>query len=132
MLVAVADGEQNAAFLVHVVSGSHQSFVEGFFQILADTQHFAGGFHFRAKSHIHIGQFFKGEHRHFAGYIRRCAVQACAVAQIAELFSQHGTGGQIHHRHAGHLADVRDGAGGTGIDLDHIDCVFVHDILDID
>ena len=132
MFVAVADGEQDAAFLVHIVSGGDQPLVEGFFQIFADTQHFAGGFHFRPQGHVHVGQFLKREHRHFAGHIRRRAVQSCAVAQVAEFFAQHGAGGQIHHGHAGHFADVRDGAGGAGIDLDNVDYVFIHYILNID
>ena len=80
---------------------------------------------------IHVDQLLKGEHRHLDGHIGGFLIKAGAVSHILQLFAQHRPGSQVHHRHAGDLADIRNGAGGTRVHLDHIQLVVIDQILDI-
>ena len=77
-------------------------------------------------------QLFKAEYRNLDCHILCIRVQTDAVALVAQLFAEHHAGSNLYHRHAGNLADVWDGTGGTWVDLDNIDLIVVDDILDID
>ena len=97
----------------------------------ANAQHLAGGLHFRPQDAVGVAELFKAEHRHLDGGVGRRAVQARAEAQVNELFAQHDPAGQVHHGNLGHLADVRDGPGSPGINLDHVQLVIVNQVLDV-
>ena len=129
--VAVADGDENAAAFFHAIVRRDQAFIEGFHQGAADAENFPGGFHFRPKLGIETGKLFKGEYRYFYGKVGYRAVKAGAVAHILELFSQHGPGGDIHHRQARDLGNVRHGTGGPGVGFDNVDFIGVDYVLDI-
>ena len=96
-----------------------------------NTQHLAGALHFGSQHGIHAVQLFKAEHGHLYGHIIGIGEQARAVAHIGQLFAQRAAHSQIHHGHAGHLADIGHRAAGTGVHLDHIHLFVLHGILHI-
>ena len=131
-LVLVADGDENAALMAHLVARGDESLEDGLLQVRADAQHFAGGLHLRAEVSIDIRQFLEGEARHLDRVVRALPVQPRAVAHVANLFAQHRADGEVNHRHARHLADVRHGAAGARVRLNDIDFVMIDDILNVD
>ena len=131
-LVAVPDGHEQAAAPLHPITCRDQAFVERFLARFADAEHLARGFHLRVEQHVHIRQLFKGEHRHLHRHVRRRFVKPRVAAHGAQLFAQHRARGKVHHRHAGHLADIRHRPRGTRVHLDDVDFVFVDHILNID
>ena len=131
-LIRVLHRDKDAAFLIELIAGSYQSFKQRFLHGVGNAQNLAGGFHLRPQLVIHIDQLFEGEHRHLHRIIRRHLIKPGAVPHLRKLLPQHGPGGQIHHGNTGHLADIGDGAGGTGVDLDDIQLVVIDQILNID
>ena len=59
-------------------------------------------------------------------------MQTGAVAHIGELLAEAAADGQIDHRDAGDLGDIRHGTGGTGVDLDDVHFAVGDRILDVD
>ena len=99
--------------------------------VLADAEHLAGRFHLRAEIAVRVGELLKREHGHLDGEVRRRAVQPRAVAERFELLPDHHAAGQIDHRHAGDLADVRDRARRARVDLDDVQLAVVDQVLDV-
>ena len=131
-LVLVPHGDEHAAALGHLVAGGDQALVQGFFQVVANAQHLAGGLHLRPQVGVHVGELLKGEHRHLHRHIGRGLVQARAKAQVYQLVAQADLGGQIAHGHAGDLTDIGHGAGSPGVHLDDIDLPVHNDVLQVD
>ena len=131
-LVLVPHGDEHAAALGHLVAGGDQALVQGFFQVVANAQHLAGGLHLRPQVGVHVGELLKGEHRHLHRHIGGGLVQARAKAQVYQLVAQAHLGGQVAHGHAGDLTDVGHGAGGPGVHFDDVDLPIHEDVLEVD
>ena len=131
VFIGIPDSDKHAAILLHFIAGGDQALIEGLLQRAGNPQHLAGRLHLRSQMGIHVDQLLKGEHRHLDGHIGGFLIKAGAVSHILQLFAQHRPGSQIHHRHAGDFADIWNGAGGTGVHLDHIQLVVIDQVLDI-
>ena len=129
--VLVADGDEDATFAFEGVAGCHEPLIEGFEGSFADAQYFAGGFHFRPELGVHVGKLFKGEDRNFDCHILAGWIEAGAVAEVSEAFSEADAGGQVNHWYAGDLADVWHGTGGTRVHFNDIEVVVMDNVLDV-
>ena len=58
--------------------------------------------------------------------------QTGAVAHIGEFLAEAAADGQIDHRDAGDLGDIRHGTGRAGVDLDDVHFTVGDRILDVD
>ena len=131
-LIAVADGDEHAALFVHLAAGGDETLIERLLKVVADAEHFAGGFHFRAKLGIDIRELLEGEDRHLDGRIRRSRIEARAVAEIGELHAEADLCSEVAHRHARDLAEVRNRSRCTRVDLDDVDFAVHDDVLQVD
>ena len=103
------------------IARANEALEQGIVVVGGNAQHLAGGLHLRAKLGVHAVQFLKTEHRYLDGHIGRVGVQTGTVAHIGQFLTQAAADSQIDHGHAGDLGDVRNGTGGTGVDLDDVD-----------
>ena len=115
VFILVADGDEDAAFALDGVAGCDEAFVEGFEEGFANAQNFAGGFHFWPELGVDVGELLEGEDWHLHGDVFAGWINAGAVAEIDELFTEADAGGEIDHWHAGDLADVWHGALARGL-----------------
>lgn len=134
--ILVVDGEIDAdgilfGGMAQFEARRNQPLEERFFDILADAEHFARRFHFGSQLRIHVVQFFKGEHGNFDRHVGRIFVQSRAVAQFFEFGADHDLGGEFHHGHARHFADIRNGTRGAGINFDDVQFVIIDEELNI-
>ena len=81
---------------------------------------------------IDVHEFFKTEHRHFYGEVRRNTVEPRTVTESFYFFTEHRAHCKFDHRHARHFADIGHRAARTRIHFDHIEIVVVDEILNID
>ena len=133
-LIPVVDGNQHAAALrlFHLVAGGHQALEHGLLEVLAQTQHLAGGLHLRREGRVGVGDLLEGEDGHLHRHIGRLTVEARAVAQGLEALAHHDPGRQVHHGHAGDLGDIGHRPAGPGVDLDDVQLSLVDEVLNID
>ena len=133
-IIIIRHAQQHAGFLLGLrdsQAGGGEPLEQSLADSFADAQHLAGGLHFRPQIGVGIGQLFEGEHRHLHGPIGRRGPQARAIAQARQGLAQHDPGGQIHHGHPRHLADIGYGAGSPGVHLDDIQLPMENQILNV-
>ena len=133
-IVVIRHAQQDAGLVLrlgHLHARRRQPLEQGLAHILADAQHLARGLHFRAQIGIGVAQLFKGEHRNLHRRIGRRRMQPGSAAQVRQGLPQHHLRRQIHHGHPRHLADIRHGAAGPGIHLDHVQLSLIYQILDV-
>ena len=58
-LIAVADRNEHAAALYHLIARADKALVERLFKRFADAEHLAGGFHLRTKMVVDVLKLFK-------------------------------------------------------------------------
>ncbi len=58
--------------------------------------------------------------------------ESALVSLLSERLAEHDVGGQFDHRHAGHLAQERHGAGRARIDLEDVEPAGMDHVLDVD
>ena len=136
-LILVVDGEVHAYFAVfagmaELESRRHEALEQRLFDGLADAEHFARRLHLRPELRVDVVQLFKREHGHLDGDVRRFFIQPRAETELFQLRPHHDLGGELDHGHARDLGDVRDGARGARVDLDDVQFVAVHEVLDVD
>ena len=107
-LVAIPDGDENAASFAQLVARGLQPLVQGLLAGCGDAQDLARRFHLRPQLRVDVQQLFKREHGYLDGDVGRLFVQPRPVAHIGEPFADHAARGQLHHRNACDLADIRN------------------------
>ena len=131
LLVAVAHGHNHFLVFWKTDSRSLKCFIERFIERLCNAQALAGGLHLRPKADVGAPNLLKGEHRHLDGYIISCGLQSRFIAQLPDGMAADNPGCQRHDGDAGNLADIGNRPRGTGIHLDDVYIVTVHNELNI-
>src|SRR5581483_466710 len=131
--VGVGDGGDHGAARGHVNAGGDHRLVEGA-RILGIQPHdLAGALHLRPVADVHLRQLGEGEDGRFDGDALLVRVEAGLVALLPQALAQHHVRGGFDHRNAGDLAQIRHGARGARIDLQHLRGIglLINDELDV-
>ena len=119
-LIRVPDGNEHPTLFIQLVARRHKALEQRLLHGVGDTQNLPGRFHLRTKLGVQVRQLFKGEDRDLYRVVGGHFVQPGPVSHVRELFPQHSPRRQVHHGHPRHLADIGDGPGGSGVDLNDI------------
>ena len=120
-----------AAQIRYAESRRGQTFEQRFRKRSSDAEHFSGALHLRSEDRIGITQFFKGEDRHLDAAVRRNRMQTGSIAKGHQILSQHDIGRKIHHRHSGHLRNIRHRPAGPRIHFNDVQFPAEDQILNI-
>ena len=132
LFVLICNSEEDAAVLRHVHACARNRLVECSCVVIVNSHDLACRFHLRSEGNIDILHFGKGKYGSFDGNIRFGRHKTGEVAHLLQRVPHGCTRRQIDHLHIRNLAQKRNGATRTRIDLDDIDLIVDHDVLDVE
>src|SRR5208337_3902010 len=128
-LVMIVHGNEDAPGSRYTVTGGKLGLGKSKAKRVCNTHDLPGGLHFRTEYGVSSGKLLEGEDRGF--YKEVAHRQFRRQTEAREFAAYHEPRGNLRQRHAGGLADVRDGPGGTRIDFQDVDKPILNRILDV-
>ena len=132
-LVTIADGQEHGAFerKLHLF-GCFCSLEVGFAEGFGETEHFAGGAHFRPKDWVNFWEVAKWEDGFFDAVVRNDVIlQRWHWGRIAGERRGHDLGGDLYHVDVADLGNEWYGAGSAWICFEHVDFVVFDGVLHV-
>ena len=102
-LVGIADGDEHAAVLLHLVARRDKTLVQSLLERARYAEHLARGLHFGSEVVVDVDKLFKAEHGDLDGYVSALSVKSRAVAHVLKALAEHCAGGKVDHGNARYL-----------------------------
>ena len=128
-LVGVLEGEQDRARERQPHAGRRVGLEQGRAEVLVDPHHLAGRPHLGAQEHVGARELVEGEDGCLHREVGRDDL--LGEPELLEGAARHDLGRQLRQRDPDGLADERGRARGARVDLDHVDGVVLHRVLDV-
>ena len=131
-LIGIADSHDHVLILRKLDSCTLEGLVKSFVEGLCDAEAFTCGFHLRSKADISSTDLLEREYRHLHCVVICLFLESRCVAKFPDRMTADDLSCQRYDRDSRYLTDIRDGSGGTRVDLDDKYTFVINNKLDVD